>query len=157
MNPRRSKPGRSRPPPRTTARSVNGRSSIGCSAWASWTHSACGSTTCRWVGPSGRFITAGVSPDTKAEGTAAGDAVAVTFSFETLTPKRLTGVYEYTHEEAASVPAIERALRRDLAAAVKAEMSDLIINADEATNSHEPDGLATTPSAQSFVLCLVES
>ena len=94
--------------------------------------------------PAGRtewpLLTGGVAPDQKAEGTAAADAVAATFATETLKPKRLTGVYEFTHEQAAQVPDIEQALRRDLADAVRAKMSDLALNGDEATNSQEPSG-----------------
>ena len=94
--------------------------------------------------PSGRtewpLITGGVAPDQAVEGTAAADAVAATFTTETLKPKRLTGKYEFTHEQAAQVPDIEQALRRDLADAVKAKMSDLALNGDESTNPQEPDG-----------------
>ena len=101
--------------------------------------------------PAGRtewpLITAGIAPDQKAEGTAATTPVAATFATETLKPKRLTGQYEYTHELAAQVIDLEPALRRDMADAVGAKMSDLIINGDEATNSHEPDGFATTITA----------
>ena len=103
--------------------------------------------------PAGRtewpLITAGVAPDQKAEGTAATAPVAATFSSETLKPKRLTGAYEYTHELAAQVVDLEPALRRDMADAVSAKMNDLIINGDEATNSQEPDGFATTITAPS--------
>ena len=95
------------------------------------------------------LLTGGVAPDMKAEGTAASDAVAATFSTETLKPKRLTGKYEFTHEQAAQVADIEAALRRDLADAVKAKMSDLILNGDEATNAQEPDGFLTTITAPS--------
>ena len=94
--------------------------------------------------PSGRsewpLITGGVAPANVAEGTAAADAVAASFSTESLKPKRLTGRYEYTHEQAAEVPLLEEALRRDLGDAVKAKMSDLALNGDESTNSHEPSG-----------------
>ena len=108
--------------------------------------------------PAGRaewpLIAGGVSPDMKAEGAAAGDAVAATFSTETLRPKRLTGTYEFTHEQAAQVPGIENALRRDLADAVRSKMSDLALNGNETTNSHEPDGFLTkltVPTAPSAV------
>ena len=67
---------------------------------------------------------------------------------ETLKPKRLTGVYEFTHEQAAQVADLEQALRRDLGDSVKAEMSDLILTGDEATNSHEPDGFLTKLAAE---------
>ena len=95
------------------------------------------------------LLTGGVSPDMRAEGTAAADAVAASFTTETLKPKRLTGKYEFTHEQAAQVADIEQALRRDLADAVKSKMSDLILNGDESTNSHEPDGFLTTLAAPS--------
>ena len=42
---------------------------------------------------------------------------------------------------------LEQAFRRDLADAVSSKMSDLLINGDEGTNSHEPDGFATTLDA----------
>ena len=68
------------------------------------------------------LITSGVAPAQAKETVAAADAVAVGFKFANLKPKRLTGAYEYTHEEAASsVPGIEQALRRDLADAVAVE------------------------------------
>ena len=73
--------------------------------------------------------------------------MAATFATETLKPKRLTGRYEFTHEMAAQVLALEEALRRDLGDAVRAKMNDLILNGDEATNAHEPDGFLTTLSA----------
>ena len=98
--------------------------------------------------PAGRtewpLITAGVAPAQTAEGTAAADAVAVTFATETLKPKRLTGKYEFTHEGAAQVPDLESALRRDLGDAVRSKMSDRIINGSEAANAHDVDGFAST-------------
>ena len=98
--------------------------------------------------PAGRtewpLITGGVAPDQAVEGTAAAAAVAAAFATETLKPKRLTGRYEYTHELAAQVMELEPALRRDLADAVRAKMSDLILNGDEGTNAQEPDGFLTT-------------
>ena len=81
------------------------------------------------------LISGGVSPAQAKETVAAAAAVAATFTTTTLRPKRLTGVYEYTHEEAASVADIEQALRRDLADAVKAQMSDSIINGAAPTNA----------------------
>ena len=81
------------------------------------------------------LIATGVAPAQAKEGTAAAAAVAATFSYANLKPKRLTGRYEYTHEMAASVAAIEQALRRDLADAVKSKMSDLIINGVAPTNA----------------------
>lgn len=101
--------------------------------------------------PSGRtewpLLTGGVAPAQKAEGTAADAAVAASFTTETLKPKRLTGRYEYTHEQAAQVLGIEEALRRDLADAVKSKMSDLALNGDESTNAQEPDGFLTKLAA----------
>ena len=101
--------------------------------------------------PSGRtewpLLTGGVAPNMKAEGTAADTPVAATFATEVLKPKRLTGRYEYTHEQAAQVRELEAALRRDLADAVRAKMSDLALNGDESTNAHEPDGFLTTIAA----------
>ena len=101
--------------------------------------------------PSGRtewpLLTGGVTPDQAVEGAAAAAAVAATFTTETLKPKRLTGRYEYTHEQAAQVPDIEQALRRDLADAVKSKMSDLALNGDESTNPQEPNGFLTKITA----------
>ena len=57
------------------------------------------------------IITAGTAVGAVAEGTAAAAAVAATFTIATLTPKRLTGRFEYSWEMAASVPEIEMALR----------------------------------------------
>ena len=92
--------------------------------------------------PAGRaewpLITGGVAPaqakEEAAAAAAAAAAVPATFSYANLKPKRLTGAYEYTHEAAASVAAIEQALRRDLADAIKSKMSDLIINGAAPTN-----------------------
>ena len=97
--------------------------------------------------PAGRsewpLLTGGAVPVMKAE-TAAADAAAVaTFATETLKPKRLTGVYEFSHEMSAQVPMIESALRRDLGDAVKSKMSDLALNGNETTNAHEPNGFLT--------------
>lgn len=88
------------------------------------------------------LITAGVAPDQAKEGTAAAAAAAATFSTATLKPKRLTGVFEFTHEIAASVGDIEQALRRDLADAVKAKMSDIVVNgtAPDGTNPQRIEG-----------------
>ena len=47
-----------------------------------------------------------------------------------LKPKRLTGRYVFTVEQAAQVAGIEAALRRDLGDAVMAKMSDQVINGD---------------------------
>ena len=73
---------------------------------------------------------------------------------ETLKPKRLTGRFEYTHEQAAQVVDLEEALRRDLGDAVKAKMSELAMTGDEDTNAQEPDGFyqkLTQPDVPSAV------
>ena len=93
------------------------------------------------------LLTGGVAPTMKAEGTAADAAVAASFTTETLRPKRLSGRFEFTHEQAAQVADIEQALRRDLADAVRSKMSDLILNGDESTNAFEPDGFLTKLAA----------
>ena len=95
------------------------------------------------------LISGGVAPAQAKETVAAADAVAATFTTTTLKPKRLTGVYEYTHEEAASVTDIEQALRRDLGDAVKAKMSDLVLNGAAPTNAapHNVEGFLTKIAA----------
>lgn len=91
------------------------------------------------------LISSGVAPAQATEGTAAADAVAATFSYANLKPKRLTGVYEYTHEMNASVMAIEQNLRRDLGDAVKSSMNQSIINGatPDATNPERVEGFLT--------------
>ena len=81
------------------------------------------------------LVATGVAPAQAKEGAAAAAAVAMTFNFATLKPKRLTGRYEYTHEAAASVGDLEQAIRRDLADAIKASMSSQIIIAPAPTNA----------------------
>ena len=76
------------------------------------------------------LLTGAAAPDQAAEDTAAGDAVAATFDTQTLKPKRLTGRYVYTVEQAAQVMDLEQALRRDLGDAVRAKMSDQVLNGD---------------------------
>ena len=99
--------------------------------------------------PAGRsewpLITGGVAPDQAKEEAAAGAAVTAVFATANLKPKRLTGRYEYTHEAAASVADLEQGLRRDLADAVKAKMSDIIINgtAPNAQNPQRIEGFLT--------------
>ena len=101
--------------------------------------------------PAGRsewpLLTSGVAPVHKAEGTAAAAAVEATFSTEVLKPKKLTGVYSYSHELAAQVPELESALRRDLGDAVKAKMSDQILNGNETSNAFEVNGFLTKIAA----------
>ena len=74
------------------------------------------------------LITGGALPGLAKEAASAGAAVTAAFTTAALRPKRLSGVFEYTHEIAASVADIESALRLDLADAVKSKMSDIIIN-----------------------------
>ena len=93
------------------------------------------------------LITAGTTIGQVAEGTAAAAAVAATFNTEVLKPKRLTGRFEYTHEQAAEVADIEAALRRDLTDAAKSQMENQVINGNEASNPQEPDGFLTTLTA----------
>ena len=101
--------------------------------------------------PAGRaewpLISAGVAAAQVVEGTAAAAAEAATFAYANLRPKRLTGRYEYTHEVAASVGEIEQALRRDLADAVMAAMSNAIINGAPA----DPNDAATAANVQGFI------
>ena len=82
------------------------------------------------------LVATGVAPAQAKEGDAAAVAVAMTFNFATLKPKRLTGRYEYTHEAAASVGDLEQAIRRDLADAVKSSMSAQIITSEAPTNQN---------------------
>ena len=101
--------------------------------------------------PAGRaewpLVTTGAAPGMKAEGTKADDPPTVTFATETLKPKRLTGALSFSHEMAASVSGLEPALRRDLAAAVRARMNNLILSGDESTDASQPDGFLTRLSA----------
>ena len=95
------------------------------------------------------LISGGTAPDQAKEDTGTPTAAAATFSFAKLKPKRLTGQYELTHEEIASVPDIEQALRRDLADAVKSKMSDIIINgvAPDDTNPERIKGFVAELTA----------
>ena len=93
------------------------------------------------------LVTGGVSPDQAVEGTAASAAVSAAFSTEILRPKRLTGIYEYSHEMAAQVLDLEQSLRRDLADAVMSRMSALVLSGDESTNPQEPNGFLTKITA----------
>ena len=99
--------------------------------------------------PTGRaewpIITSGTTVGAVAEGTAAGAAVAAAFTLATLTPKKLTGRFEFTHEMAASVPQLETALRRDLADSITAQMSAAIIT-----------GNGTAPNVRGFNSAITE-
>ena len=102
------------------------------------------------------LIGSGVVPSQKAEGVASADPVAATFGTAgSLQPLRLTGSYEFTVEAAATIPGIENSLAQDLIAAVRSEMSRLIIQGDKSTNAQEPDGFfhtLTAPTAPSDVI-----
>ena len=91
--------------------------------------------------PQGRaewpLFTTGVAPDQTKEGTAATAAVAATFTFATLKPKKIAGEYELTHEMLASVADAEGAVRRDLAEAVTSRMSHIVVNGS-APNTQNP-------------------
>ena len=101
--------------------------------------------------PAGRtewpLVASGVDPGQVIEGTAAGAAAAMTFSYANLKPKRLTGRYEFTHEAAATVADLEQAIRRDLADAIQSAMSNAIING-AAVDASDP---ATAANVQGFL------
>ena len=86
------------------------------------------------------LLASGVAPRERAESAAAPDAVAATFTTETLEPKRLTGRYSWTVEQAAEVADIEQALRRDIGDAIRARMSNQLINGNESTTASEVHG-----------------
>ena len=101
------------------------------------------------------LITSGTTVANVGEGTAAAAAVAAGFSTETLKPKRLTGRFEFTHEQNAEVANLEEYLRKDLVDDAKSQMEMLTITGNEASNAHEPAGFlekltaATAPAATS--------
>ena len=101
--------------------------------------------------PSGRtewpLVASGVTPAQVVEGTAAGAAPAMTFSYANLKAKRLSGRYEYTHEASASVADLEQAIRRDLADAIMSAMSSAIINGAAV----DPNDATTLANVQGFV------
>lgn len=78
------------------------------------------------------LVTGTAAPAQRDEDAAAPDAAAATFATQTLRPKRLTGRYIFGVEAAAEVAGLEQALRRDLGDAVRAQMSDQVINGDGA-------------------------
>ena len=102
--------------------------------------------------PAGRtewpLLATGSSPAQTAED-AAHDAGAATFSTVTLKPKRLTGRYRFTIEQAAQVAGIEAALRRDLADAVRAAMAQTVVSgaAPDDSNPERIQGLLTKLTA----------
>ena len=93
------------------------------------------------------LVASGVAPAQVVEGTAAAAAVAMTFTYANLRPKRLTGRYEYTHEVAATVPDLEQAIRRDLADSIRSAMSNAIINGDAV----DPNDAATAANVEGFL------
>ena len=93
------------------------------------------------------LVASGVTPAQAVEGTAAAAAVAMTFAYANLKPKRLTGRYEYTHEVAATVADLESALRRDLADAIASAMSNAIINGAAV----DPNDSATAANVEGFL------
>ena len=76
------------------------------------------------------LLTGGVAPIQTAETSAAPAAVTAVFAAQSLKPKRLTGRYEFTYEQAAQVRDIEQALRRDLADAVRSGMNAQLFTGD---------------------------
>ena len=102
--------------------------------------------------PAGRtewpLLTGGTSPAQTAED-AAHDAAAPTFATATLKPKRLTGRYRFTIEQAAQVSGIEAALRRDLAGAIEAAMCQTIVNGStpDGNNAERVEGFLTKLTA----------
>ena len=95
------------------------------------------------------LISTGIAPAQAKEATAAAAAVAATYAFANLRPKRLTGVYELTHEIIASVADAEASIRRDLVDAAKSAMSNLLINGDAPTtqNPQNVEGFLTAITA----------
>ena len=97
------------------------------------------------------LLTGGGGAAVKAQAAAADQALGA-FDTQALKPRRLTGSYAWTAELAASVPGIEAAFRRDLADAIRAQMSNIAINGTGA--GAQPTGLVTRiasptdPSAQ---------
>ena len=99
------------------------------------------------------LVSAGVAPAQVVEGAAAGPAVTAVFEYANLKPKKITGRYEHTHEIAAVVPDIESNLRRDLGDAVKAAMSNIIING----NPVDPNDAATNANIEGFISALTQA
>ena len=99
--------------------------------------------------PTGRaewpIITSGAPVAAIAEGSAATAAAAAVFGLATLTPKKLTGRFEYSWELSASVPEIEMALRRDLTDSITSLMSTQLIT-----------GTGTAPQVRGFDTAITE-
>ena len=85
------------------------------------------------------LLTGTAAPASREEAAALADATAATFDTQSLKPKRLSGRYVFTVEQAAQVSDLEQALRRDLADAVRAKMSDQILNGDPTVANHAGD------------------
>ena len=98
------------------------------------------------------LISSGTTSAQTKEGSAAAAAVAATFSYANMKPKRLTGSYEYTLEMSASVQDLEQALRRDLADVIKSKMTDTIINGTAPTtqNPQNIQGFLTKVTSTDF-------
>lgn len=77
------------------------------------------------------LLTGGAAPGQVAE-KGKKDAAAATFQTESLKPKRLTGRYVWTVEQAAQVAGLEAALRKDLGDSVRASMSEQVVTGDGA-------------------------
>lgn len=73
-------------------------------------------------------MTGGAAAAQVAEDAALGDAVTASFDTQVLKPKRLSGRYVFTVEQAAQVIGLEAALRRDLGDVIRASMSDAALN-----------------------------
>ena len=82
------------------------------------------------------IISGNVAPAQTAEGTAATGAVAATFEVANLRPKKLTAEAEFTHEMQASVIGLEETIRRNLMASIQSQMSNIVINGMEPTQSN---------------------
>ena len=74
-------------------------------------------------------MTGGDTPDFVAKSSAK-DAVAATFSLKELSPVRLTGRYIFAVEDAARLPGLEMALRRDLSNAAMNAVDRMIVAGD---------------------------
>ena len=92
------------------------------------------------------LLTGGVSPAQVAEDAALADAAAPSFNTQSLKPKRLSGRYVFTYEQAAQVQALEQALRRDIADAVKDQICRGVVSGT-GTGNNQVNGILTTLTA----------
>ena len=74
------------------------------------------------------LLVGGVLPVQTKEETAAGAAVAATFTVAALKPKRLSAKIEFTHEQSASVAGLEAAYKINLVDALRSRMQFEILN-----------------------------